>query len=716
MYDLTGVTHHPVIEELSDVLCNRTQNTDKSFFRAELAYFIGKLASTMRVTVATKDRGELPVNVYALALATSGFGKGYSVNIIEEEVLAAFKERFLEETFPLIADKNLWDIANKRAARKATDPEEEREKVLQEFNRLGAYPFTFDSGTTPAIKQLRQKLLLANCGAINLQTDEIGSNLVGATEVLTTFLELYDQGIIKQKLTKNTAESIRSEEIDGKTPANMLLFGTPSKLLDGGQAEDEFYSMLETGYARRCIFGIGQQNKKASHLLTPEEIYRNLTHSNNSATVDKWREQFRKLADPVKFGSCVYVPDDVAVELIRYKVDCEQIADALPEHKEIAKAEISHRFSKALKLAGAFAYIDGVVHMTMDHLRQAILLVEESGEAFKTILNREKSYVKLAKYIAAESTDLTHADLHEALPFYKSSVSARNEMMSLAIAWGHKQHIIIKKSYVDGIEFFRGETLTKTDLNKMILSYSNNFAYDYITEENGVPFDQLHILAQAQDTHWANHSFVRGHRTEDNVIEGFNMVVLDIDHGVSLVQAQELMKDYTYLTYTTKRSTDDENRFRLIIPINYHLDLDSDDYKEFMTNIEAWLPFEVDSSTHQRSRKWASHEHCQYHYNQGELLDALQFIPRTAKNEQYLQDFQKIESMGNLERWFAQRMAIGNRNNNMLRYALALMNTGMSFTDVAKHVYEFNAKLSNKLAESEIDSTILQTVAKRYTN
>ena len=68
MTDLTGVTHHPVIDEIVDVLCNKTQNTDKGFFRAEVAYFLGKMASIMRATIVTKDRGEIPVNIYDLGL------------------------------------------------------------------------------------------------------------------------------------------------------------------------------------------------------------------------------------------------------------------------------------------------------------------------------------------------------------------------------------------------------------------------------------------------------------------------------------------------------------------------------------------------------------------------------------------------------------------------------------------------------------------------
>ena len=358
MIDLTGVQHHPAIEEIVEVLCNKTQNTDRGFFRVETAYFLCKLASMMRATISTKDRGDVPVNCYALNLATSGFGKGYSVNILENEFLKGFRKRFMEDTLPVIAEKHLWDIANERAARNGTGQQEEFDKAEREFKSYGAYPFTFDSGTPPAVKQLRSKLLMANIGAINLQIDEIGSNLIGSTDVLTLFLELYDQGMVKQKLVKNTAENQRAEDLDGKTPTNMLLFGTPAKLLDGGQTEDQFYSFLETGYARRCFFGFGQHHHRASEVKTPEEIFKALTQPTNHAVINKWAQQFHLLADPAKYHWKMTMDDEVAIQLITYKIQCEQKADQLKEHEEVQKAELSHRYFKALKLAGALAYVD----------------------------------------------------------------------------------------------------------------------------------------------------------------------------------------------------------------------------------------------------------------------------------------------------------------------------------------------------------------------
>jgi hypothetical protein len=713
MIDLTGITHHSAIEEIVEVLCNKTQNTDRGFFRAEVAYFLGKMASSMRALIVTKDRGEIPVNIYALCLATSGYGKGHSVGLLENEFMKPFKKRFMEETLPIIADKHLWDIANERCVRNGSnDPQEEYEKVAGEFKRAGSFPFTFDSGTPPAVKQLRQKLLLANVGSINLQIDEIGSNLVGSIDLLTLFLELYDQGMVKQKLTKNTAENQRSEEVDGKTPANMLLFGTQSKLFDGGQTEDQFYSMLDIGYARRCIFGWGQQDQKAFHTQSAKEIYNRLTQPTNNVAVNKWSDTFYKLADPAMYGWKVMVEEDVGIKLIEYKIACEQAATLLPDHDEIRKAEMSHRYFKALKLAGAYAFVDGSEEITMEHFMSAVLLVEESGTSFQRILNREKTYVKLAKYVATVGTEVTHADLNEALPFYKSGQAARNEMMTLATAWGYPRHILIKKSFVDGIEFFKGETLQESDLTKIKVSYSDHYAYNYLNEE--VPFEHLHRLTQAQGMHWANHHFKGGHRAEEKALAGFNLIAIDVDGDTTLATAHELLKEWKFMTYTTKRHTDEKNRFRLILPTNYYLQLDTDEYKEFMNSVMEWLPFKTDESANQRAKKWESNNG-EYHYNmEGELLDVLPFIPKTSKHETHKQSMQKIQSMDNMERWFAQRIASGNRNNQMIKYALALVDSGLDLMAVRDQVHSFNQKLSNPMDEAEINATILTTVAKKF--
>lgn len=711
MKSFDQMTYHPTSEKLVEILCDKTQNVNPLFFRVLVAYYFSLVASSMRCTIRTHDRGDIPVNLFALNLGTSGSGKGHSTNIIENSVIHLFLDRFVSETFPLLAETALPKLALKRASRKSTDPDEEMTRVQKEFDSLGSLVFAFDEASSPAIKQQRHKLLMADAGAVNLQIDEIGSNLSKSIEALNTFLELYDVGLVKQKLTKNTTDNKRNEEIIGRTPTNLMMFGTPNKLLNGGKTEEELYSLLETGYARRCFFGYSRAVSKAN-TMTVEAVYDMLTNQDSVGFLDELSQKLENLADIVNVNRHLVVSKETSLTLIEYRLNCEKEAEKLPEHEEIKKAEICHRYYKALKLAGAYAFIDDTPELTTEHLYYAIKLAEESGAAFNKLLTRDRNYVKLAKYIAETKGEITQADLVEDLPFYKGATSQKAEMLSLAIAYGYKNNIIIKKSFSDGIEFLRGETLQETNLNKMIVSYSQDLAVDYVNESP--PFDQLHKLTQAQGMHWVAHHLVGGHRNEESCIPGFNLVVIDVDGGVNMNTAKELLKGYKYLLYTTKRHTEEEHRFRILLPMNYELQMDAKDYKEFMANIYEWLPFDVDKATNQRARKWLSHDG-HYEYNDGVLLDALLFIPKTSKNEERKQLLTTQSSMDNLERWILNNSGDGNRNNMLLRYGMLLVDAGFAFDGIRSRVMSLNDKMPDKLTELEIMTTILVTIANKLT-
>lgn len=708
MIPFEEMQYHPISEKLVETICNRTQSVEPLFFRVLVAYYFANTASHMRCSIATPDMGDIPVNMYALNLAPSGFGKGRSINILEEEVFGQFRQRFLEETFPLLAEINLPKLSLARANRKGTDPDEELVRVQKEFDNTGPMLFSFAEATAPAVKQMRHHLLMANAGSLSLEVDEIGTNLSASAEVLGPYLELFDKGKIKTKLVKTTSDSKRLEEIRGTTPTNLMMFGTPSKLFDGAATEQMLYSFLDTGYARRCFFGYIKGVVRQTD-LTPQEIFARSTSQGNSVFLEKLADQLENLADIINVNKRLVIQEDTSLLLIEYKIHCEKAAAKLPEHEDMKKAELSHRYFKVLKLAGAYAFIDDSPEVTQGHIYNAIKLAEESGAAFQSMLNRDRPYMKLAKYLAGVKRDVTQAELVEDLPFYKGGTAQKNELMTLAIAYGYKNNIVIKKSFSDGIEFIRGETLQETDLNKMVVSYSADITTDYRNES--APFDQLHKLTQAPGMHWVAHHLNGGYRNEENCIPGFNMVVVDVDGTVSLSTAKLLLKDYKYLIYTTKRHTEVENRFRIILPINYTLELDARDYKEFMSNIYEWLPFEVDTATGQRARKWMSHNG-HYEYNDGNVLDALPFIPKTSKNEERKERLNSQQSMDNLERWMLNNIGDGNRNNLLLRYAMIFVDAGFDFEAIRLKVIDLNDKIADKLDEVEIMSTIMISVGK----
>lgn len=709
MLPVEEMQHHSTSERLVEILCEKTQSTNTLFFRVLVGFHFSLLASQMRCFIKTHDRGDIPVNMYALNLATSGAGKGFSTNIIENQVVNNFRERFME-TFEAVAEPHLKKLAFKRAARQQTDEEEELQRTIKEFKSLGQLVFSFDSGTPAAVKQMRHKLLMADAGSVNLIIDEIGSNLTGQVEVLTAFLELFDVGLIKQKLTKNTNENIRGEEIIGRTPTNMMLFGTPTKLLNGGKVEEELNSMLETGYARRCFFGFAKEGTK-DLTLTPEQVYDLMTNSTTNDYLEDLSSRLEQLADMSNMRKQLIMSKETSLLLIEYKLSCERKAALLADHEETRKAEISHRYFKALKLAGAYAFVDDALELTETHLYAAIKVAEESGEAFEMLLSRDRPYVKLARYIASVGKELTQADLVEDLPYYRGAMGQKAEMMTLCTAWGYKNNIIIKKSYTDGIEFFKGETLKENDMSGLIVSYTNkeDMTSGYTNERS--PWDKLHRLTQLNGFHWINHHLQGGYREESNAIMGFNMIVLDIDGTMSLSTAQLLLKDYKALYYTTKSHTDESHRYRIVLPINYELKMDAKEYKEFFENVIQGLPFDVDESCTHRCKKWQTFKG-QYEYTEGELFDVLPFIPKTSKNEERKQRLDSQHQMDNLERWVLNNSGDGNRNNMLLKYGMILVDAGFAHADIHSRVMALNDKMPDKLDELEILKTIMVSVGK----
>ena len=255
---------HPMSEELTKIFCTRTQNPNPQFFRVLIAYYWGLMASHLRCNISGFQRTDIPINVYALSLSPSGTGKGVSTGIMENVILKSFRDNLQARTFDFSAEANIKRLAASRAARSGLSEDDCNQRLTKEYYSLGGIPFSFDSATVPAIKQLRQKLNIANAGGLSLQIDEIALNFVNSLDVLTAFLELYDRGDIKEKLIKSTSENIRAETVMGTTPSNMLLFGTPTKLLDGDRIQQALVEMLEMGYARRCIFSYTKESHKTA--------------------------------------------------------------------------------------------------------------------------------------------------------------------------------------------------------------------------------------------------------------------------------------------------------------------------------------------------------------------------------------------------------------------------------------------------------------------
>lgn len=709
----------PFIEQIVDKISETTQSNERHLFRVLLAYYMGKVSCAMGTTI-DGWYNSLPTNIYSICLAESGAGKGFTVSTVEDRIIHKFKGQWLEDTFPSALTDGIADIASYRAQRRNTTELSESKRLWKEADAVGSIALEFsENSTSQGIRQIRHKIILANIGGINLQVDEIGHNLTKLHDVISLMLEMYDTGSAKDGITKNTSENKRFEYIHGYTPANLLLFGTHSSLFNGAEQEQQFMTMLEAGYARRSFFSFSKGVSDNRKEQTAEEAVAAMFSGQFSNKYRELSEHFESLADFSQMNRKMQIREKEAVYLMKYKFDCEKRSEEFKSFESTLSAEMRHRYFKVLKLAAATSFVCKERYITREHIDNAIKLAEESGKCLMHIVRPEKDFMRLAKYLAERNTFVTIADIESDLPCYTGAMAKKNDMMTAAIAYGYRNNILITRKMVDNILFTKGSALRETDLDKLIISVSADLAYDY--EPKMIKIEDLYDLASVNNMNWCNHHFYDNHRFMDDLIEGFNMVVFDIDDGTPIDAVKRIFAGYYAFFYHTKRSTEEQNRYRLVLPISHVLELDREDYIQLMDNIIESLPIDVDidSSSKQPEKKWLTNhcdeDHCELVlYDQDDepckLFDILPFIPRTHKNEVYVRERKVFKDMTNLQFWMVHNSFEGNRNKMMHRYAMVLVESGYSEAEIRAELVEIATKMKDGLDEREIDGTVMKTV------
>ena len=691
--------------DILSILQTKMTTKDEGFLTNLITYKLGQIATNMGTTVSYIGGKKIPTNIYVLNLAASGFSKGKSLKFLETEVFHKFKDDFTKSTF---IDKTRLVVeaqADVNAIISGKDASLEEQRLWKQLTDLPNYVYTFGSGSTPeGLKGLMTSLSMRQVGAISLEIDEIGSNIASNKEVLDTALEVYDNGMVKNKLKRTDSNT----EIENPVPMNLMAFGTPSRLFDGGPSEEQLMSFLETGYGRRFLFGYVDEK---GAVMDANEKMLSLMDKTTDIEADRISEELKMLSNITEYKKDVVLTDEANVALFEYEEACLKKANLMKNYQDIQITEMSHRYFRALKISGIYAFIEGSADVTKTHIEDAIELVEASGNAFSKVMTRDKPYVRLAKYIAEQgSVPVTLADLtHDLSGFFKGSELAKREMMTLAKSWAATNDIIIKENIVGDIQYFTGETIEPTSLDNIIVSVSTELATGYIG--HNAEWSKFSKLCTT-DLNFCTHHFDDQYRSGKNAILDTNLLVLDVDEGVSLKLAMKLLEDYEYLMYTTKRHTEAHNRFRILIPMSKIIRLTEQEHSDFYKNVYDWLPFDVDDQTFDIARKWQTYATSKIVTNSGVLFDPTMHIPNTTKT---LKTKEHLKSFGTdvskLERHiFANTKG---RNNALLKVAAVHVDRGLDYDTIYQLVMSSNEKLVEPLTEKEIMSTVMKTVGRK---
>ena len=270
---------------------------------------------------------------------------------------------------------------------------------------------------------------------------------------------------------------------------------------------------------------------------------------------------------------------------------------------------------------------------------------------------------------------------------------------------------------------YRIEKLPVNKLDKLIVSVHNEgqkeFAINFQPLE--LNWDQLKKLTTSEKvesfctSHFESTTKApAGHREAKSYIEGSNLIAFDIDDGMTIVEAQELLKEYKYIIYTSKSHKIEKynyrDRFRILLPTKNKFYVTSDQHKGLYMNIEEFLGLKNnDVQTRNVSRLWYTNPKAEIFENEGDLLDVTFLLPSTDKSDNYLPKMNAInDSMDSGEmstreagyiKWFLMNTVEGTRHQNLTQAYYFFRDIGV---DPDEGVRKLNAMLAHPMTDQEM--------------
>jgi hypothetical protein len=218
-----------------------------------------------------------------------------------------------------------------------------------------------------------------------------------------------------------------------------------------------------------------------------------------------------------------------------------------------------------------------------------------------------------------------------------------------------------------------------------------------------------------------------GKRKSGNYENRINAIGVDIDEGITLQEMLDLLNkiDIIYILYTTKSHQKEKNgivcdRYRILIPFKFHIQISEDLFPIFYDNImEVFGITTHDKATRSLSRLWFTNSDAEVYINKdGNLFDALSFLPETEKNEKLENSIKSLENVEEdkigkrlfgMKKWLLANTSIGNRNDNLFKFGMFVRDLGLDFEE---HIIEVNKLLDEELPEREI-KRIIDSISRR---
>jgi len=674
-----------MIDDICKLLVGEEAEEDLyRYARLVTLYGIAMVTNGSRCSVVIpNDNKSIPINIYGIGMAGSGVGKTKSLNFIND---------LIEKSLDKLREK----VSNNL---EVLDPFN-----IEEINDLTKDGVTisdsYKSMTDSSMLKLMRILDLSDYFSINFNIDEFAGKVEKEYEMLSTsIIEIFDKGTVPV----NLRSTVKTTKARNPIPMNMLAFGSPHLLFESSSnIEKAFNDLLQAGLARRSIF---------CNVTTSVNKF-TLDANSNRSLIESLESKFIEMQDKYDHKELL-LSEQARNAFINYMNDNTDSSIELSDYDMLNKIYTKNKFWLALKVSGLIACSNFHNEVTIEDYEAAISIVEDSAKDFDSMINRPQKYELIVDYLLDKESQESEYTLTQALPFYKE-VKSKKQFWDLAKGYAFENNITLMIEEKRNLVFYQAKAKKKTNLEEpLVFSYSTDITEGYYSNDE-IVWKDFHRVITKSGVCYSAHCFENGYRKKDNTIQGFDLLMLDIDEGTPLEIAKVLLEEYTYLIATTKSHQKEKNgvvcdRYRIILPMANRLELDPEQYSKFMNNIMEDLPLELDRACKDSARFFYGAEG-EYFYNDGELFDADRYIPNTQEEEQYKKKGVALakKNISGISQYIIRNESNG-RNHSLAKLALLLAEQGFSKEELMSEIKRVNKQFNNPLAESELERTIFRS-------
>jgi hypothetical protein len=661
------------------------------------------------------------IKFFAFLFAQSSAGKSFTVSTIEK----IFTNALTNYNYTMEQKLKLQIQKIKEAGHQIDEDD-----VNKLFRYLPKSPTISLNGTAEGLYEVCNSQLLSNFGSFNLFNDEFGDIINKSSDTLNQLKELYD-GSWKAKIIKgDTDKQQLTEDLRGIV-SNVYGIGS-NKALDSGSSQ-LLYKLLSSGLFRRSfIINVKTSDIEVNKAEDELELLQNYF-----SEVDDWLKDHKKKAIEKKEELFIHFSDEAEEEIQNIE---QSLIDRYNENKLNELSEYDTGATEIIvDLACLIAIIEKSMTVELKHIKYAFKYFIDTRTTVADLLNKVHHHVIIFNMLKQTNQAMSWTELLEYNPNLPTTQIKVKDIISLlkeyAYQKGYRLHEIEGYTTKYKIEELPVINLEK---DKFILSFVcpdesdkrekaimfkpvevdwNTITTKLVTSQKTSSFTVSHFLQSTK-----TEPYDCSHRKDDLFIEGQNLLAFDIDDDMTLEEAKEKLKEYTYCIYTTKSHQKEKNgiicdRFRVLIPTDKKFYVPKTKYKELYKNVEQLLGIENDSATRNPTRLFYTNPDAEVLTNIGSLLSIECCIPSTDKEIDYnkrinfiydnLDDDELTRRAHGFIKWFIANTNLGTRNDNLYKaskYAMELYQGDVN--QVEYFVELLNSQLSEPLPEHEVNTIL----------